>query len=59
MQSPSLFVTTLSVSHKRQILRQVTFIPANENISLQTRLIHEMYTKRIRQHHSARPRTGR
>ncbi|HAT8012911.1 hypothetical protein E2R62_02560 [Citrobacter rodentium] len=36
MQSPSLFVTTLSGSHKRQILRQVTFIPANENISLPT-----------------------
>ncbi|OOB87493.1 hypothetical protein BZY71_08255 [Leclercia adecarboxylata] len=27
MQSPSLFVTTLSVSIKTQILRQVTFIP--------------------------------
>ncbi|ABX67671.1 hypothetical protein SPAB_02288 [Salmonella enterica subsp. enterica serovar Paratyphi B str. SPB7] len=34
MQSPSLFVTTLLISKKRQILRQVTFIPANKNISL-------------------------
>ncbi|KTH13551.1 hypothetical protein ASV31_15275 [Enterobacter hormaechei subsp. hoffmannii] len=27
MQSPSPFVTTLSLSSKTQILRQVTFIP--------------------------------
>ncbi|KTQ59579.1 hypothetical protein NS34R_14915 [Enterobacter hormaechei] len=27
MQSPSLFVPTLSLSSKTQILRQVTFIP--------------------------------
>ncbi|KLG22374.1 hypothetical protein YA52_03420 [Enterobacter roggenkampii] len=34
MQSPSLFVTTLSISIKTQILRQVTFIPQTRIFSV-------------------------